>query len=230
MEQLGMENTMLFNMQEIGARIACLRREQDLTQAELAEKLGISYQAVSSWERGASMPDISKLVDLARTLNVTVDTLLGGEKVPVSEKIKEEVTQLDPDVAENAAWAIEHAVDEQPKKKKIDMKMLLGIAPFLPSAELEKLALEARDDADYDMLRRLAPFLRTSVLEKLLDHCNGAIDRRSIVVMAPFLSAQYLDKLLDNCDLEIDADLIRRLAPFASQSTLVKLVNRLREE
>lgn len=49
MEQLGMENTMMFNMQEIGARIACLRREADLTQAELAEKLGISYQAVSSW-------------------------------------------------------------------------------------------------------------------------------------------------------------------------------------
>ena len=229
MEQLGMENTMMFNMQEIGARIACLRRERDLTQVELAEKLGISYQAVSSWERGASMPDISKLMDLARTLNVTVDTLLGGEKVPVPEETKEEVTQLDPDVAENAAWAIEHAADEQPKKKKIDMKMLLGIAPFLPSAELDKLALEARDDADYDMLRRLAPFLRTSTLENLLDNCNGAIDRRSIVVLAPFLSAQYLDKLLNNCDLELDADLIRRLAPFASQSTLVKLVNRLRE-
>lgn len=229
MEQLGMENTMMFNMQEIGARIACLRRERDLTQVELAEKMGISYQAVSSWERGESMPDISKLMDLARTLNVTVDTLLGGEKVPVPEETKEEVTQLDPDVAENAAWAIEHAADEQPKKKKIDMKMLLGIAPFLPSAELDKLALEARDDADYDMLRRLAPYLRTSTLENLLDNCNGAIDRRSIVVLAPFLSAQYLDKLLNNCDLELDADLIRRLAPYASQSTLVKLVNRLRE-
>jgi len=54
MENYGTENTMVFNMQEVGARISQLRRDQDLTQAELAERLGISYQAVSSWERGGS--------------------------------------------------------------------------------------------------------------------------------------------------------------------------------
>lgn len=230
MEQLGMENTMMFNMQEIGARIACLRREADLTQAELAEKLGISYQAVSSWERGASMPDISKLVDLARTLSVTVDTLLSGEKAPVPAEEKAEMTQLDPDVAENAAWAVEHAEEVPTKKKKIDMKMLRSLAPFLPSAELEKLALEARDEADYDTMRRLAPFLRTQTPEKMLDSCDGAIDQRSLRALAPFLSTQYLDKLIDNCDLELDADMIRHLAPFAGQATLVKLLNRLRGE
>ncbi len=230
MEHYETENNAMFNMQEIGARIAHLRREADLTQAELAEKLGISYQAVSSWERGASMPDISKLVDLARTLNVTVDTLLGGEKEPVQVEEKEEVTQLDPDVAENAEWAMEHAADEQPKKKKIDMKMLLSLAPFLPSTELEKLAMEARDEADYDTLRRLGPFLRTQALEQLLDCCDGKIDKRSLRALAPFLSAQYLDKLLSSCDVALDADMIRHLAPFAGQATLVKLLNRLREE
>lgn len=225
MEHYETENSMMFNMQEIGARIASLRREADLTQAELAEKLGISYQAVSSWERGASMPDISKLMDLARTLNVTVDALLGGEP----EEEKEEVTELAPEVVEHAEWAAEH-VEDAPRDKKINMKMILHLAPFLPAQELEKLAMETRDEADYDTMRRLAPFLRTQTLERLLDSCDGKIDRRSLRVLAPFLSTQYLDKLLDNCDLEVDADMIRHLAPFAGQDTLVKLVNRLREE
>lgn len=225
MEHYEAENLAMFNMQEIGARIAYLRREQDLTQAELAEHLGISYQAVSSWERGASMPDISKLVDLARTLHATVDALLGSEP-----EEKSEVTELAPEVAEHAAWAVEHAEDAPKDKKKINMKMILHLAPFLPSGELEKLALEARDEVNYDALRRLAPFLRTQVLEQMLDNCDGRIDQRSLRVLAPFLSTQYLDKLVDNCDLELDADMIRHLAPFAGQATLVKLLNRLRGE
>ena len=69
------ENDM-FDMRKTGAAISALRRKAGLTQAELAEKLGISYQAVSSWERGATMPDIGKLMDLARALNTTADCIL----------------------------------------------------------------------------------------------------------------------------------------------------------
>ena len=42
------------DMQEIGRRIAALRKAKNLTQAELAEQLSVSYQAVSNWERGVS--------------------------------------------------------------------------------------------------------------------------------------------------------------------------------
>lgn len=155
MENYGTENTMVFNMQEVGARILQLRRDQDLTQAELAECLGISYQAVSSWERGASMPDISKLVDLARMLHTSVDRLLGNENEEAAEKA--EVTALAPEVLAHAKWAVEHAGDA-PKAKKIGMKTLLGLAPFLPSEDLEKLAMEAYDEADYGMIPGRAPF------------------------------------------------------------------------
>ena len=47
-----------FNMAQIGRRISGLRKDQNMTQMELADKLGISFQAVSNWERGNSMPDI----------------------------------------------------------------------------------------------------------------------------------------------------------------------------
>lgn len=223
MEHYETENAAMFNMQEIGARIAQLRREQDLTQAELAEHLGISYQAVSSWERGASMPDISKLLDLSRVLHTTVDMLLGSEQA----EEKKEPTEIAPELLDHAQWAVEHAEDAPPKKT-INMKLVTQLAPFLPAAELEKLAMEARDEADYDALRRLAPFLRTRALEQLLDSCEGKIDQRSLRALAPFLSTQYLDHLLDRCDL-MDTDMIRALAPFVRKETLMKLINRLRE-
>jgi tellurite methyltransferase len=65
-------------MQKIlSANIARRRREQGMTQEQLATKLGITYQAVSKWETGQALPDITLLPTLAQTLNVSVDKLLG---------------------------------------------------------------------------------------------------------------------------------------------------------
>lgn len=88
----------MFDMQKVGERIAALRRKENMTQAELAEKLGISYQAVSSWERGATMPDIGKLVELARILCTTVDMLLTGENLEISQEMETDA----PDDEKNA--------------------------------------------------------------------------------------------------------------------------------
>ena len=64
----------------LGKRIAALRREKELKQDELAEKLGVSAQAVSKWENDQTCPDISLLPLLAKTLGVTVDELLSGKQ------------------------------------------------------------------------------------------------------------------------------------------------------
>ena len=62
----------------IGAIIAQLRRTANLTQADLAEKLGITAQAISQWERGETMPDIMTLPLLAEIFGWTVDALYTG--------------------------------------------------------------------------------------------------------------------------------------------------------
>jgi len=67
----------------LGKRIAALRREKELKQDELAEKLGISPQAVSKWENDQTCPDISLLPPLADILGVSVDELLSGKKAEV---------------------------------------------------------------------------------------------------------------------------------------------------
>ena len=66
-------------MQKIGRKIASLRKAADMTQPELADRLAISFQAVSNWERGMSMPDISNLPELAEIFGVSIDELLGRE-------------------------------------------------------------------------------------------------------------------------------------------------------
>ena len=76
----------------LGTRIADLRKRRGITQDELAEKMGISAQAVSKWENDISCPDILMLPILADFFGVTIDSLLRGERevetklVPVEER------------------------------------------------------------------------------------------------------------------------------------------------
>ncbi|MBP0965597.1 MAG: helix-turn-helix transcriptional regulator [Oscillospiraceae bacterium] len=64
-----------------GKFIASLRKEQGFTQAELAEKLGITDRAVSKWETGKCLPDAAIMVELCEILGISVNELLTGEKI-----------------------------------------------------------------------------------------------------------------------------------------------------
>ena len=77
----------------IGEKIKQLRRKNDLTQEKLADYLCVSYQAVSKWECGASSPDLSLIVPLAKLLHVTTDELLGMTP-PETDKRKLEYDAL----------------------------------------------------------------------------------------------------------------------------------------
>lgn len=74
---------------EMGSKLRKLRRERDMTQDELADVLGVSFQAVSKWERGDSYPDISMLPGIASFFNISIDELLGMDELRRAEKIKE---------------------------------------------------------------------------------------------------------------------------------------------
>ena len=77
--------------------IAAKRREQNLTQKQLAEKIGVSDKTVSKWETGKTMPDYSVVEQLCETLNISVSELIDGkEKSPCAEhpSCEEEVALL----------------------------------------------------------------------------------------------------------------------------------------
>ena len=65
----------------IGKFISPCRTEKGLTQMQLAEKLNITNRAVSKWETGKSMPDVSLMLDLCNILDITVNELLSGERI-----------------------------------------------------------------------------------------------------------------------------------------------------
>ena len=73
------------NQQKVGEFIKKLRKENNLTQAEFADKYGITYQAVSNWEHGKNLPDIALLKQIAEDFNVSIDELLGSEKKPLKK-------------------------------------------------------------------------------------------------------------------------------------------------
>ena len=66
---------------KIGKFIAECRKQVNLTQMQLAEKLGITDKAVSKWERGVAMPDTSIMLELCDILGISVNELLSGERI-----------------------------------------------------------------------------------------------------------------------------------------------------
>ena len=82
-------------MESIGNRITKYRKEKGMTQEALAEKLGVSSQAVSKWENDASCPDVSLLPALCRELGITTDELLTGNSATVRMLPEHERKPLD---------------------------------------------------------------------------------------------------------------------------------------
>ena len=93
----------------MGGRIAAIRKAKGWTQAQLAEKMDVSIQAVSKWETGASWPDVTTLPRLAQVLGVSIDWLFGrDEKDPDPEEVFKEAEVK----AQNAQT--EKSVNEEP--------------------------------------------------------------------------------------------------------------------
>lgn len=82
------------DMQKIGKNIALLRKSKSMTQNELGERLGVTFQAVSKWERGETLPDTAILIDLSEILEVSVDLLLRGGEPAVAYRSKITVSDM----------------------------------------------------------------------------------------------------------------------------------------
>ena len=88
---------------KIGKFIASCRKEQGMTQAALAQELGISDRAVSKWETGKSMPDSGIMLELCELLKINVNELLSGEKIMTeayNKKVEENLLAMKQEVEE----------------------------------------------------------------------------------------------------------------------------------
>lgn len=116
----------MFDTVKVGRIISQKRKEHNMTQMQLADALGISFQAVSNWERGNSMPDISKLPELAELFGCSIEELLGGGRSAGN-------------------------VEKMTKGEDLSLGELADIAPVLPPDVLDKAAASAlSEDGDDD--------------------------------------------------------------------------------
>lgn len=73
---------------KIGKFVSSKRKEKNLTQSQLAEKLNISDRAVSKWEKGICLPDAGNMPELCKVLDITINDLFSGEVVDMKENEK----------------------------------------------------------------------------------------------------------------------------------------------
>lgn len=111
--------------QTLGMMIASLRKENGMTQLELAEKMGITDKAVSKWERDLSCPDVNSLPKLAEIFGVTVDELM--QVKTESKEEKKDTKELVELVCRAVALAMGVAVVVLSILKKIDMYSGFGM-------------------------------------------------------------------------------------------------------
>ena len=244
----------MFDTTMIGKRIKQARIDKNMTQLALADAMGVSYQAVSNWERGNSMPDISKLGDLCAALDISVNALLGLE--------------------ETAPNAVKKAMDQE----ELTMEELAEVAPVLLPEDV-KVRMEGQrlhisvggadvrvsmgagdDDPEEPALEELEPMEPAGeaaetagkiqgngfVVEGIKSGEKGVkvvvrkadkkgktkekkLDLSRLAELAPFLDQEYLDQLVRSVDLS-DLDGLEEVAPFLGRETLDYIVEQAEVE
>ncbi len=110
------------DIQQCGRFITLLRKEQELTQKQLAQKIGVTDKAISRWETGKGLPDASSLLALSELFSVTVNELLAGDRVAPSHTVQ---------AAENTVLGVLRMRDCEVKKSKRRGRILALIAAIV---------------------------------------------------------------------------------------------------
>lgn len=138
------------NQAKIGTFIAQCRKAKGWTQKQLAEYLGITDKAVSKWERGKSMPDISLFMPLCNLLEISLNELLIGEHIP-EEALKEKSNQLIMDIIENWIGSDSESLSNQ--DLKIDDTCVLKIENLKKIYRTENLSTTAINDVSFNVYK-----------------------------------------------------------------------------
>lgn len=189
------------NMGNVGFKISELRKAKNMTQMELADTMGISFQAVSNWERGISMPDISKLPEIAQLLGTTVGEILGEESELVDS-------------------AVNGNIDEYLSNNTVTAKQLGDIAPILKPTQVDRIIMQTSINELGD-IEELLPFISKDVINEIARKMFD--EGKSIAVLAPFVSrdiiAEFAEIRYKNQGLSSLGD----IAPFIPKDRLQKI-------
>ena len=223
----------MFDTNKVAKNIKEARTRMNMTQMNLADEMGVSYQAVSNWERGNSMPDISKLPDLCKILNISFEELVGERtaQTDIAEKLMqdenadvtlEEVAQIGQLVKPDK---IERKVNETIEDgKTVPFSVLVELAPFMDSDTLSKMAEEIAE-IDFEKLDEIIPFIDRETLDRIVDKCiqRGNLDVENMLLLAPFLSKVSMQKIVNYLVAHNRSEDLIEIAPFMSKEMFANL-------
>ncbi len=219
----------MFQMTNIGVKISELRKNKNMTQMELADQLNISFQAVSNWERGNSMPDISKLPELAQLFGVTIDEIL-GEKSELLNSVANNQTQeymenhsVTPEQINDIAPILKpEQVDEIFEKTSIhNLCEVVDLLPFISRDVVNQLAQKAAEKCNYKDLEKVAPFVARDVMDEIADKMLS--EGKNIEVIAPFVSRERIAMLAQIRYKEHGLSFLEGMLPFIPKEQLQKI-------
>ena len=178
----------MFDTAKFGALVASLRKNADMTQSELADRLGLTRQAISRYECGDSFPDISILREMAGIFGISVELLIsaGNPTEGEAQILRSIAAGSEPkdvnaaDVANLAPWlkpSILTKLSESLAKNGIYITHLVALAEYLNETDTDKLIkavdFDSLSEMDMGLLSRLIPLLgpyaTDTIMQKIID-------------------------------------------------------------
>lgn len=224
----------MFDLARIGKQIKKYRIAADMTQMELAEKMGVSFQAVSSWERSETMPDISRLTELADFFNISVDELLDYQDK--AKRVEVLIHPQEQGISVKELQELEGIVKPSDVKKyklKIEsFEDIIYLAPFLERKMTTEMVNDNREllnQAEY--LPAIAPFIERQLMDDLVREQLGKFTSiQELISIVPFISRETASQAARFfADQSHAIEDIAGIAPFVDRDIVDKMAAACRE-
>ncbi len=188
----------MFDTQKFGLALSKLRKQANMTQSELADKLNVTRQAISRYEVGDSFPDVSILLIIANIFSISLDELVAfGEPTYVEAKILT-------DTAEGREPSAESISD------------IINLAPHLKPSVLDKLSKTlSLKGIDISNIVELAEYLNDeSTVEMLKNAESGGLDSELLAKLVPVLDQNAKEQIISMIfDGEMDFRILKYILP-----------------
>ena len=196
----------MFDVNHVSNLLKEARIRKNLTQSSLADKLNVTYQAVSNWERGTSLPDIANLSKLCEVLDLDLYRLVGASQGP----------DLAEDLLSNPDTVQDASIDS-----------IAAVAPMMPPDMLmEAVRAKKNDIRSLSVLVQLAPFIDASLIKELGENLAPS-HIAEVIELAPYVSGElcvkWTEALQRTDDFSLDAGLLAALCPYLPQEKLDEL-------
>ncbi len=195
----------MFDTRKFGKALSSLRKQADMTQNEIADRLNLSRQAISKYERGESFPDISVLVMIADMFSITLDELIGyGNPTKGESSILKNVAVGNTDVIADS------------------ISDVVSLAPLLKPSVLAKLACQFEEQGvNISNIVTLAEYLNDEAVVRLIKSANfDDISDSLLEKFIPFLNIESKEAIFEKIlSGEMDWHFIKALLPYADYIT-----------